>query len=427
MNYKKPLAIIVLIIILGAAFFVYNYDFDKPIDRKEDTSSDEPLIITGNISSFDDAVNSFCFNLLRQMFNDPNIDNNIFLSPYSIFTALAMTYEGARGLTAEEMADVLNIEQDNDSFHQYVDILYDYFNNNVEYNISTANALWVSKNLSLLEIYIDIIRAYYHGNLTDVDFNKPEETAKIINQWVENQTNGLIKDLIKKEYITPFTALILTNAIYFKGIWKVQYDTENTTDRDFEDNLGNIISVPTMSLIHTEDLFNYTETDDLQILDLPYAGDDISMMFILPRDNIDLSDIISSIDNDKLTDWIRSMSETELDIYLPKFKVETGNYILNDYLINLGMEKAFLPDEADFSGMTGLRELFISKVVHKAFIEVNEEGTEAAAATAVIMMKSAVNGDGRVVFNADHPFLYLIKHKKTGTILFTGIVNNPTQ
>ena len=427
MNYKKPLAIIVLIIILGAAFFVYNYDFDKPIDRKEDTSSDEPLIITGNISSFDDAVNSFCFNLLRQMFNDPNIDNNIFLSPYSIFTALAMTYEGARGLNAEEMADVLNIEQDNHSFHQYVDILYDYFNNNVEYNISTANALWVSKNLSLIEIYIDIIRAYYHGNATDVDFNKPEETAKIINQWVENQTNGLIKDLIKKEYITPFTALILTNAIYFKGIWKVQFDTENTTDRVFEDNLGNIISVPTMSLIHTEDLFNYTETDDLQILDLPYAGDDISMMVILPKDNIDLSDIISTIDNDKLTDWISSMSETELDIYLPKFKVETGNYILNDYLINLGMEKAFLPDEADFSGMTGLRELFISKVVHKAFIDVNEEGTEAAAATAVIMMKSAVNGDSRVVFNADHPFLYFIKHRETGTILFTGIVNNPAQ
>ena len=427
MNYKKPLAIIVLIIILGAAFFVYNYDFDKPIDRKEDTSSDEPLIITGNISSFDDAVNSFCFNLLRQMFNDPNIDNNIFLSPYSTFTALAMTYEGARGLTAEEMADVLNIEQDNDSFHQYVDILYDYFNNNVEYNISTANALWVSKNLSLLEIYIDIIRAYYHGNATDVDFNKPEETAKIINQWVENQTNGLIKDLIKKEYITPFTALILTNAIYFKGIWKVQFDTENTTDRDFEDNLGNIISIPTMSLIHTEDLFNYTETDDLQILDLPYAGDDISMMVILPKDNVDLSDIVSTIDNDKLTDWISSMSETELDIYLPKFKVETGNYILNDYLINLGMEKAFLPDEADFSGMTGLRELFISKVVHKAFIDVNDEGTEAAAATAVVMMKSAVNGDSRVVFNADHPFLYLIKHRETGTILFTGIVNNPAQ
>jgi len=427
MKYKKPLAIIVLIIILGAAFFVYNYNFDKPIDKKEDTSSDEPLIITGNISSFDDAVNSFCFNLFRQMFNDPNIDNNIFLSPYSIFTALAMTYEGARGLTAEEMADVLNIEQDNDSFHQYVDMLYNYFNINVEYNISTANALWVSKNISLLEIYLDIIRNYYHGNATDVDFNKAEETVKIINQWVENQTNGLIKDLIKKEYITPFTALILTNAIYFKGIWKVQFDSKNTTDRDFEDNLGNIISVPTMSLIHTEDLFNYTETDDLQILDLPYAGDDISMVVILPKDNIDLSDIISTIDNDKLTDWISSMSETELDIYLPKFKVETGNYILNDYLINLGMEKAFLSDKADFSGMTGLRELFISKVVHKAFIDVNEEGTEAAAATAVVMMKSAVNGDSRVVFNADHPFLYLIKHKETGTILFTGIVNNPTQ
>jgi serpin B len=422
------MTIIVLFILLGSVFFIINNNSDKPIEKKEDTSSDEPSIITGNISSFDDAVNVFCFNLLRQMYSDPDIDSNIFFSPYSIFTALAMTYEGGEGSTAEEMKDVLNIEQDNQSFHQYMQILYDYFNRKDEYNISTANALWVAENLNLLDEYLEIIQDFYHGNATDVDFNKAEETAELINLWIENQTNGLIKDLIKPSYISSYTAMILTNAIYFKGTWKVQFDSENTTDRDFLDGSGNKISVPTMSLTKTEDIFNYTETDDLQILDLPYAGDEISMTVLLPKENVDLADIVSSIDNDKLTNWINSMYETELDIYLPKFKVETDNYIINDYLKNLGMEKAFIADEADFSGLTGLNELFISKVVHKAFIEVNEEGTEAAAATAVIMARSSINGGGsRVIFEADHPFMYLIRHKETGTILFTGIVSSPSQ
>ena len=427
MKYKKPLAISVILLLLGTALLVYNLKLDNNIDETEDTSSDEPLVITGNISSFDDAVNVFCLNLLRQMFSDSNIDSNIFFSPYSIFTALAMTYEGAREDTAEEMKNVLNIEQDNESFHQYMDFLYEHFNKNAEYNISTANALWVSEDLYLLDVYIDIIRNYYHGNATDVDFNKPEETAKLINQWIENQTNGLIKDLIKPSYISSYTAMILTNAIYFKGIWEVQFDPKNTTDRDFRDSIGNTFNVPTMRLTNTKDLFNYTETSDLQILDLPYSGDEISMTVLLPKDEADLSDIISSIDNEKLTDWMNSMYETELDIYFPRFKIETDNYILNDYLKSLGMEKSFVADEADFSGMTGLKELFISKVVHKAFIDVNEEGTEAAAATAVIMARSSVNGDDRLLFDADHPFLYLIRHKETGTILFTGIVNNPSQ
>jgi len=425
MKYRSIISVIVCLILIGTAFLVFN---NMPIKETTGDPFDEPQIITGNISSFDDAVNVFCFNLFRQFYSDPLIDKNIFFSPYSIFVALAMTYEGAKGETADEMADVLNIEQSNDSFHEYMDLLYEYLNKNDEYNISTANALWTVEDLNLLEAYLDIINDFYHGNATNVDFNKPVEAAELINSWVENQTNGLIKDLILPSYITPLTALILTNAIYFKGIWEVQFDIENTTDRDFEDSFGNISQVPTMQLTNTEDLFNYTETDDLQILELSYTGDEISMMVLLPKNKGDLSKIISSIDNDKLNEWIDLMSEREVNIYLPRFKVETGNYLLNDYLINLGMPGAFDPDEADFSGMTGLKELFISKVVHKAYIDVNEEGTEAAAATAVIMARTTVNGDdSRVVFDANHPFLYLIRHKETGTILFMGEVNSPTQ
>jgi len=422
MKYKIPLAIIACAILIGATIFAFNYYSGTTTEDKE--SEDETLIITGNISSFDDAVNVFGFNLFRQLYDDN--DGNIFYSPYSVFVALAMTYEGARGVTAEEMAEILNIEQDNESFHQYMQLLYGFLNQNDEYNISTANALWIKQELELLGEYLNIIQTYYGGEAANVDFNNPQEAADIINEWIENQTNNLIKDLIKPDYINPMTALILTNAIYFKGMWEVQFDPENTTDREFEVSPSQTVDVSTMHLTETEDYFNYTETDELQILELPYTGDDVSMVILLPKDDSDLSEIINTIDNDKLAEWTNSMTQENVDIYLPKFKVETDTYTLNNYLINLGMPAAF-SSQANFSGIIDFFDLFISKVVHKAFIEVNEEGTEAAAATAVIMELTAINGGGssRIVFDADHPFLYLIKHKETGTVLFMGTLSNP--
>jgi serpin B len=427
LKFKIILTIIVCLILIGAVVLVINYNFDSEITEEKDYTDDEPPLIVGNISSFDDAVNVFGFNLFRQLSNDPEIKGNIFYSPYSVFTALAMTYEGAKGLTADEMADVLNIEQDNESFHKYVQTLYEYLNQNAEYNISTANALWVNEYLELLEKYLNIIQTYYGGNATNVDFSKPQETSDIINQWIENKTNNLIKDLIKPDYITPYTDLILTNAIYFKGIWEIQFDPANTTDKPFDINPGNTINVPTMHLIDTENLFNYTETDDLEILELCYSGDDISMFILLPKDETDLLNIINSIDNDKLSEWIKSMSQKNVDIFLPKFKVKTDTYKLKNHLINLGMPTAFT-GSADFTGITDLVRLYISKVVHKAYIEVNEEGTEAAAATAVIMERSSIDDedDKKVTFMADHPFMYLIQHKETETVLFMGTISDPT-
>ena len=337
-----------------------------------------------------------------------------------------MTYEGARNNTADEMESVLNIEQDNESFHQYMKSLYEYLNENADYNISTANALWVRENFELLEEYIDTIETYYGGISSEVDFSKPEEAAEIINQWVENQTNNLIKDLVPSDVIDPvLTMLILTNAIYFKGTWQIKFDEVNTTDKDFTDYEGNLIRVPTMRLTGTENKFNYTETEDLQILELPYTGNEISMTILLPKEGVELSDVINSIDKDSISEWIDSMYETEVDIYLPKFKFETS-YGLNDYLIELGMKDAF-SSFADFSGIDGRPDLFISDVLHKAFINVSEEGTEAAAATAVVINLKSIDGGGssRLEFNADHPFLFLIQHKETGTILFLGSIGNP--
>ena len=337
-----------------------------------------------------------------------------------------MTYEGARGNTAVEMGNVLHIEQDNDSFHEYMKSLYTYLNNNDEYNISTANALWPDVGYELLTEYKQIIKEYYGGNTSNVEYANPEEAARIINEWVENQTNNLIKDLVPASAITDLTKLILTNAIYFKGIWQIQFEEINTTERDFTISSSESIQVDTMKLTGTEDKFNYTETDELQILELPYTGVDISMMIFLPKDGVDLSDAINSLNREDYNTQIDEMYETKADIYLPKFKVETS-YNLKDYLIDLGIIDAF-NNNADFSGIDSTDYLLISKVLHKAFIEVNEEGTEAAAATAVIMdLKSIGPGEPpeRITFNCDHPFVFTIYHKETGTILFMGVINNP--
>jgi serpin B len=418
--------IVAVIVSIASIFIAFQYQPVSDIIEEEIPEDKDELTPKGELL-FNEAVNSFAFDFFKGL--NKESEGNLFISPYSIFTALAMTYEGARNETAEEMASVLNIEQDNDSFHQYMKGLYEYLNENAEYNISTANAMWVRENFELLQDYIDVIQNFYSGEASVVDFSNPVKASDLINSWIENKTNNLIKDLISPSAINPaLTMLVLTNAIYFKGIWQTQFDEVNTTDRDFVVSDGNNVTVPTMRLTQTEDIFNYTETEDLQILELPYTGDGVSMVILLPKDGVDMADVINSIDEESYSNWIDSLNESYVDIYLPKFKFETS-YLLNDYLIDLGMQNAF-SGQADFSGIDGRPDLSIDSVIHKAFIEVNEEGTEAAAATAVIMTLT-INGhdtdDSRIVFDCDHPFLFLIQHKDTGTILFLGSVNNPSE
>lgn len=424
MKTKIIAALIISFILIGTSYFILTSYFENKITKTNQSENNNPPII-GNITSFNEAVNNFAFNFYKEFYNDSNNSGNIFTSPYSIFTALAMTYEGAEGSTAEEMASVLNIEQGNESFHQYINSLFNYLNRNTKYNISTANALWPRINYNLLQEYIHVIETYYGGKVSEVDYSNPLEAANIINSWVENQTNNLIQNLVPPDTIDPIlTMLILTNAIYFKGIWEVQFDDDNTTDREFISSEGEHITVPTMCLRNTQDLFNYTETDDMQILELPYSGNEISMMIFLPKEGVTLSEIINSLDKDSFSELLDSMEQREVDIYLPKFEIKTPLFILNDYLINLGMLTAFSPD-ADFSGIDGVGGLFISYVLHKAYIDVDEEGTEAAAATAIEMIKSINGGDSRITFDCNHTFLFTIYHKETDTIIFMGNIDNP--
>ena len=420
MKAKYLLSFILALIVIAAAIFVaiQNIPFSDIVQEEKISEDDIPTAL-GNLT-YKEAVNAFAFDLFKELYKTE--EGNVFISPYSIFTALAMTYEGAQGKTSEEMKEVLKIEQDNSSFHTYMKNLYDLLNKKDEdYNISTANALWVQQNYKLLDSYLNIISEFYGGDATELNFGDAEESSKIINQWVENKTNGLIKDLIKPSYISPLTTLILTNAIYFKGFWKCQFDPVNTTDRDFKNSQGQTIQTQTMSIVDTKNHFNYTETDDFQILELPYSGDDLSMMILLPKD-ISLSDALNKIDDTSLEEWKATMYETTLDIYLPKFKVES-EFTLKDLLIELGMANPFT-SLADFSGINGIPDLYISEVIHKSYIDVNEEGTEAAAATAVIMERLSINGSEKIVFDCDHPFIYIIHHKETGTILFLGSIDN---
>lgn len=389
------------------------------VDVRRSSPEDNNLPpIAENLNAVD-AVNGFAFKIYREMFKDFGEDD-LFISPYSIFTAMAMTYEGAKGKTAEEMKEVLCIEQDNESFHLYVKSLYDLFNKN---GISTANALWPRIGLQLLQDYVDVIKTYYGGDIKPIDYSDPARASGIINDWIENQTRGRIKDMIPQDAIDPvYTTLILTNAIYFKGIWRIKFDEKNTTNRSFTTQDKKTVQVPTMCLKGV--YFNYTENEWMQALELPYRDCNLSMLIILPKKGYDLSHTINQLNENFFSNLTKSMSECKVNVYLPKFEIKTPTYGLKKYLKNLGMLNAFTPS-ANFSGIA--RDVgWIDEVLHKAFVKVDEEGTEAAAATAVVMMKTSIDSEQVRVFDCDHPFMFFIFHKDTGTILFMGCVNDPT-
>ncbi|MFA6887983.1 MAG: serpin family protein [Candidatus Woesearchaeota archaeon] len=361
------------------------------------------------------ANNQFAFELFSQIDNE----DNIFFSPYSISTALAMTYEGARGSTAEEMQAVFHFP---DELRQNNALIYNNLNAvQDEYKLNTANALWTSQDYVFLPEYLTTVETYYGGKAQSVDFNDAEKASEIINTWVEQQTNNKIKDLISSDNINSETKLILTNAIYFKGKWEYPFKESNTKDKEFTTFTGESVQVPMM---YAEKYYKYAETDDVQVLEIPYEGDTISMIIILPKENFDSL----NLSTETIDEYTRMLNHEEVIVYLPRFTFKT-KYSLNSHLIELGMPAAFSSTKADFSGMTSSNDLYIGFVIHQAFIEVNEEGTEAAAATAVGVETTSLGPEETepYMFNANHPFVFIIKDNETGTILFIGKVNNPLE
>lgn len=363
--------------------------------------------------------NAFAIELYEQLAKE---DGNIFLSPYSISTALAMTYAGARGNTEKEMSEVIHFNLPQNELHPAFSKLSSHFARiqnigNIELNI--ANALWIQKNYNILDSFLNINTEYYKANLFTVDFeNAPDRAVLEINDWVEKQTKEKIKKILKKEDLHPLTRLILTNAIYFKGDWEYKFDKELTKELPFRKNKNEKIIVPMM---YQKGNYKYSKNEDYQMLELPYTGKELSMLILLPNEIDGLSRLEKYLNYILFTHLNQFTSPKMIEVYLPKFEF-TQRFVLKKKLETLGMKDAF--GNADFSGITGNKRLFIHNIIHKAYVKVDEQGTEAAAATAVIMAEVSYK-QTTPIFRADHPFIFLIRDNETGSILFIGRIVDP--
>lgn len=349
-------------------------------------------------------------------------EGNLFFSPYSISSALAMTYAGARGETQTQMAQALHFRLDPEHLHPafaQLETKLDQVGKKGNVKLVSANTLWPSEDYEFLKEFLALVKKFYGVLISPINYDDEEAARHKINAWVEEKTQSRIKDLIQAGVLDTMTRLILVNAIYFKGEWASQFDPGLTGQMPFSAVPDGLIQVPMMTQKHE---FRYGEGDGLQVLELPYAVEDLSMLVLLPRETNGLVKLEESLTVEKLDQWTKNLEGTEVVLSLPRFKLAFP-FRLDDALKSMGMPDAF-SGQADFSGMDGSRELFIGAVLHKAFVEVNEQGTEAAAATALIMQTKAL-AFSAVIFRADHPFVFLIRENTTGSILFLGRVTNP--
>ena len=396
------------IILVAIVLIIYPFYLAKAGDTLQ-------TVVKGNTD--------FGFDLYQKLKNE---EGNLFFSPYSISSALAMTYAGARGQTEEEMAEVLHFSLEQKPLHSSFSELQSYLNtiqNKGYVKLSIANSLWAQEGYHFLNTFFDLNKKNYGAGLNFVDFATKTETArKTINAWVENKTQQKIKELLKPHTIDSHTTLVLCNAIYFKGDWLSQFDKNRTNDAEFYVLPDKTIKAPMM---RQKSNFKFKDFTDFSAIELPYEGNDLSMIVFLPKEMDGLADFEINLTNDNVRNWIGELSRSydpEILVSLPKFKT-TCEFELASILAEMGMPHAF--ESADFSGMTGKKDLFISKVIHKAFVDVNEEGTEAAATTSVFMVRASI--EEPLTFQADHPFVFLIRENQTGSILFIGRIIDPTK
>jgi serpin B len=393
--------------------------------------SEKPRITSPSVSEgdLDDLVSgnsAFALDLYQQLKTN---GGNLFYSPYSISLALAMTYAGARGETEEQMADALHFGLPQDRLHPAFDSLDIELakrgegakgKDNEGFRLNIVNAIWGQKDYEFLTDFLDTLAEHYGAGLRILDFiEAPEESRITINDWVSEQTEGRIKDLIPQGMIDSLTRLVLTNAIYFNAAWAFPFNENATSDGVFHLLNGDEVTVPMMR--QTES-FGYAEGDDYQAVALPYDGNELSMVILLPAAG-EFGAFESSLDFPKLQEIINNLQYQEVALTMPKFEFESS-FDLKETLSDMGMPAAFSSD-ADFSGMNGRRNLSITDVVHKAFVSVDEAGTEAAAATAVIVGETSIPME-LVNVNIDRPFIFMIRDIETGALLFVGRILNPS-
>lgn len=351
-------------------------------------------------------------------------DKNIFISPFSISMAFGMAYEGASGNTAKEIASVFAfIPNDKERWDAFSAIYKTLNPDNAKYKLAIANAFWVQQNYPLLQSYTDVLKNYYHSEAYNVDFTydeNRENAVKQINAWAAKNTYDKIRKVLTMDDVKPLTRLVLTNAVYFKANWLYQFDKEQTKKEYFYIDSNKKIKTPMM--MQRNVTIKYMENNDIQMIELPYEGKALSMFVILPKK--DIKSIIPRLSTKIFESWRHDLMLEKVDVYLPKFKIECG-YMLVEPLIKMGIKDAFNETKADFSKITGGKDLYISTVIHKTFCDVNEEGTEAAAVTAIVMNTKSMVSFEKKIFKADHPFIYAIVDNNTGVMLFLGKMVEP--
>lgn len=378
--------------------------------------------------------NAFAVELYGQLRNH---SGNLFFSPESISTALAMTYAGARADTATEMAKTLHFTLPPGQLHPAMGaLLRDRNAAHDGYQLKEADALWVQKGYSLLPEFLKLNKDNYEAGLNQLDFKGATEASRqTINLWAEQRTENKIRELLQPGILKPDTRLVLTNAIYFKGDWEKQFKKEDTKDEDFHLFAAQAVKTP---LMHMARGFNYFDGGSFQALEIPYKNKELSMIILLPKAMEGLPAFEQSrspANMRELLDQLRPVPKVV--VTMPKFKIES-QFRLGNVLKAMGMRKAFDGNMADFSGMASRKtmqvdgNLFISAVIHKAYVDVDEEGTEAAAATAVVHNRAASARRHSpppppIIFRADHPFMFLIRDNRSGSILFIGRVTNPSR
>ncbi|XP_053198037.1 serpin peptidase inhibitor, clade B (ovalbumin), member 1, like 3 isoform X1 [Scomber japonicus] len=374
------------------------------------------------------ANTEFSLALLKKL-SDNDGKANIFFSPFSISSALAMVLLGARGNTATQMSECLKTKNLQDDVHaSFAKVLNELNKPDAPYALSVANRLYGEQSYQFVEDFVAQTRKHYNAELESVDFIASSEAARVnINTWVEKKTQDKIKDLLAAGVVDGLTKLVLVNAIYFKGNWNKRFQESSTCDAKFRLNKNE--SKP-VKMMHQKTKFPLTFIPEAncQILELPYKGKELSMLIFLPMDIEDNSTGLEKMEQqltyENFVEWTRPdmMDEIEVQVGLPRFKMEE-KYDMKNVLTSMGMVDAFDMAKSDFSGMSPANDLVLSKVVHKAFVEVNEEGTEAAAATAAIMMLRCAMRP--TTFVADHPFLFFIRHNPSMSVLFAGRYCSP--
>ncbi|MEK7269556.1 MAG: serpin family protein [Planctomycetota bacterium] len=397
-------------------------------EAKVPAGTDEQKLVAAN--------NAFALNLYGRLKETPG---NLVFSPYSLSTALSMTLGGARGGTEAQMAKVLRLDLPRETLHPAAAAIVRKIAGGEKGSpqppgdgceIVVANSLWGQKGHPFLPEFLALLKDRYGAESREADFKAaPDPARAAINAWAEEKTKGKVKDLISPGLLTPITRLVLANAVHFKGVWEHEFDREFTSDAPFRLSAGGVVSVP---LMHQLEVFRYWEGKGLQALEMPYGEGHFSMLVLLPRRPDGLPGLDALLTPGRLAAIEKGMQGKDVEVFLPRFRIEPPTSRLEQALAALGMPDAFEPGKADFSGVNGKKpphpeSLFIHFIVQKASVDVDERGTEAAAATAIGLSaaESLEPPPPPPVFRADRPFLFLVRHRETGAILFMGRVTNP--